>query len=250
MADKSRFYAATVGKDARHIITKYKTGIEIDNYCISEMLDNKHELFKVRQIMKITDRHILHGPFTELHPASIDPKARKFAYDRLQQAYDVCSALEINHMVVHSGYLPFVYFKSWQTERSVEFWQEFMADKPAWFNIYIENVLEDEPYMMRDMMDRISDDRIHICIDIGHANVAGNTDITEWIKVLGSYTGHIHLHNNNGKADEHNSFDKGTLDIARVLECIDTYCRDDVTVTVEAYDLEASFKWLYERGYI
>ena len=153
-------------------------------------------------------------------------------------------------MVVHSGYVPFVFFKSWHTDRSVEFWQEFMSDKPEDFHIYIENVLEDEPYMMGSLIERIADDRVGLCLDTGHANAAGTVDIKEWFEVLGSCTGHIHLHNNNGEADEHNPPAAGSMDMDKVMEYIDTYCSSDTTITIEAYDLAASFRWLEERGYI
>ncbi|MFR8854973.1 MAG: hypothetical protein ACLVHQ_08755 [Oscillospiraceae bacterium] len=89
-------------------------------------------------------------------------------------------------MVVHNGWLPFIYFKEWQSENGALFWQDFMADKPEDFSIYIENVLEDEPYMMKDMMSRITDDRIKICLDTGHANAMTSEDISveKWIEVL------------------------------------------------------------------
>lgn len=250
MIDKSRFYAATVGSDFRRIIDSYDIGIEIDNFCQSVLLDSADEIKKAGELMTLSDRHIIHGPFTELFPAAIDPRARSLAFDRLEQAYDVCRRLGVCKMVVHSGYVPFVFFKSWHTGRSVEFWQEFMSDKPEDFHIYIENVLEDEPYMMGSLIERIADDRVQLCLDTGHANAAGTVDIKEWFEVLGSYTEHIHLHNNNGKADEHNPPDSGSMDMDKVMEYIDTYCSSDTTITIEAYDLAASFRWLEERGYI
>ena len=250
MTDKMRFYAATFGKYYEHIIEQYKTGMEIDSYCRSVMLDNRDEIKKVRDSMSISERHILHGPFTEIYPAAIDPRARQLAMDRLNEAYGVCRQLGVDRMVVHSGYVPFVFFKEWHIERSTEFWHEFMSDKAEGFTIYIENVLDDEPYMMRDLIEAVSDERIRLCIDTGHANAAGNVDIREWFEVLGRYTGHIHLHNNYGSSDEHNPPDMGSMDMERVLEYIDRYCGRDATITVEAYDLASSFRWLAERGYI
>ena len=40
------------------------------------------------------------------------------------------------------------------------------------------------------------------------------------------------------------------MDMGKVLEYIDSCCGSDTTITIEAYDLESSFKWLAERGYI
>lgn len=250
MIDKTRFYAATVGQNYDSIIKEYGAGMEIDSFCQSVMLDDEDEIKRTRELMSIADRYILHGPFTELHPAAIDPRARQLAMDRLNQAYDVCMQLGIDKMVVHSGYVPFVFFKEWHIERSVEFWHEYMSSKPDNFTIYIENVLDDEPYMMREIMEALADDRVRVCIDTGHANVAGNADIKEWFEALGEYTGHIHLHNNYGISDEHNSPDRGNMDMDKVIEYTDRYCSSNTSITIEAYDLENSFEWLAGRKYI
>lgn len=117
---------------------------------------------------KVSPEHaVLHAPFNELHPAAIDPLAKDLARHRMEQAYTACKDLGITKMVVHSGYVPHIYFKSWHQEQSVKFWTGFMADKPADFQLCIENVLEDEPQMMADMLKDIDQPNIGICLDIG-----------------------------------------------------------------------------------
>ena len=72
-------------------------------------------------------------------------------------------------MVVHTGYEPLMYFKEWHLQRSVEFWRTYMEDKGD-FQIYIENVFDDEPLMMKNLIDALDDPRIKVCMDVGHAN--------------------------------------------------------------------------------
>ena len=48
MIDKTRFYAATFGKDYEHIIEKYEAGMEIDSFCQSVMLDDKDEIINTK----------------------------------------------------------------------------------------------------------------------------------------------------------------------------------------------------------
>ena len=50
---KTRFYAATFGKDYEHIIEKYEAGMEIDSFCQSVMLDDKDEINPIQ--MNTTD---------------------------------------------------------------------------------------------------------------------------------------------------------------------------------------------------
>lgn len=172
---QKKLYVATFQTNAHEVANQYGLGLEFNNTCISEDLDagNRRKLISVmNQDLNENgfESAILHGPFTELYPAGIDRRARLMAKERLNEAFDVCRALSVSKMVVHTGWLPFIYFKEWQAEKSAAFWQDFMQDKPEAFTIYIENVLEDEPYMLADMMRRISNPQIKLCLDVGHAN--------------------------------------------------------------------------------
>lgn len=253
----NRLFVATFSEDALNAARDFNVGLEINHSCISENLDpdNRSSLLsEIRTDMSAAgitsaQKLFLHGPFTEIHPAAIDYRMRELALERLNQAYEVCTALGINRMVVHTGWLPFIYFKEWQAEKGAEFWQKFMADKPSDFHIYVENVLDDEPYMLADMMRRIYDERIQLCLDIGHAHAMTQSELSveKWIEVLGKYIGHFHLHNNDGSGDSHSAFDSGTMDICNILKTIDTYCNPNVTMTIEARDARSCLEWLQER---
>ena len=155
-------------------------------------------------------------------------------------------------MVVHNGWLPFIYFKEWQAEKGAEFWMDYIEDKPADFRIYVENVLEDEPYMMADMMKNIDDPRIRLCLDVGHAHAVTSADIPveTWIEVLSPWLGHFHLHNNDGAGDQHNIFTEGTMDMDKILRTIQANCCKDVTFTIEAKEAVACAEWLKTQGWL
>ena len=123
-----------------------------------------------------------------------------------------------------------------------------MEDKGI--DIVIENVLEDEPYMMAEMMEKMGNDRIRLCLDTGHALCMSSVPVKEWVKVLSPYIGHLHIHNNDGVWDHHCALDDGILDMAEVLDEAFSVCSEDMTVTVEARDCRSSLKWLCEKGYI
>ena len=113
-------------------------------------------------------------------------------------------------------------------------------------------VLEDEPYMMLDMMTQISDPRIKLCLDIGHAHAMTSPDIPveRWIEVLGPHIAHFHLHNNDGSGDDHRPFGEGTMDMVNILKTIDNYCPEDATLTIEARQCLPCLQWLEEKSYI
>ena len=241
------------------MIAKHKLNIELNHTCISEELNEEnraHLMASIRRDLAETGsgRILLHGPFTEIIPAAIDGRARDFAKKRLEEAYQVCYEAGAEAMIVHTGWIPFMYFKEWQAEKAAIFWQDFMKDKPEDFRIYIENVLDDEPYMLADMMKQISDPRIKLCMDIGHAMAAGHNmiPVQDWIRVLGPYLAHFHIHNNHGDRDAHGglSLEDGILDYNHVFDWIDEYCSPDVTFTIESRDCSAAVNWLYENGHL
>ena len=254
---KDKLYVATFQNNAVEVAKEYGLGIEYNHTCISEALDPEHREKIIKAMKSDFDKAgfgsaVLHGPFTEIIPAGIDHRARETGRQRLEEAFEVCKALGIKSMVVHNGWIPFMYFKEWQAEKGAKFWTDFMADKPSDFTIHVENVLEDEPYMMSSMMDYIEDPRIKICLDIGHANATTSEDIPveKWIEVLGKHIGHFHLHNNDGTGDSHGDFDTGSMNMKSIFEAIEKHCTDDVTFTIEARECRNCAKWLQDNGYI
>ena len=257
---KNKLFIATFSEGALKVAKDFGVGPEINHTCISEELDPSNRRNLLAQIRKdiaaagVSDPSglFLHGPFTEIHPAAIDYRARQMGMERLNEAYEVAAALGINRMVVHTGWIPFIYFKSWQAEKGAEFWQKFMSDKPSDFHIYVENVLDDEPYMLLDMMKRIDNPSIKLCLDTGHANATTSPElpVEKWIEVLGSHIGHFHLHNNDGTGDSHSPFDCGSMDMNSIFSAINKFCDDDVTLTIEARDARACLCWLDKNNYL
>ena len=78
-------------------------------------------------------------------------------------------------------------------------------------------------------------------------NAVSQTPVEEWIRQLGPWIGHFHLHNNDGKHDLHSPLLEGTLDMPQVLQQIDDCCPEDVTLTVESRDCHDSIAWLLEQ---
>lgn len=254
---KDKLYIATFQNNAIEVAKKYGLGIEYNHPCISKDLDSENREHLLGTMSRDFEESgakaaVLHGPFTEIIPAGIDYRIREAGRQRLEEAYALCRALDVKKMIVHNGWIPFMYFKEWQAEKGAEFWQDFMKDKPDDFSICVENILEDEPYMMKAMMENITDERIKLCLDTGHANAVTSKDIPveKWIEVLGPYIGHFHLHNNDGDGDSHGAFDKGSLDMMSIFKVIEENCNKDITYTIEARECEACVKWLIDKGLV
>ena len=268
--EKERIFLATIGEDYKNIAKKYGFGIEMDQFSFSQTMDSEKEIAAVwEELDGIRGQKplIMHGPFTEIFPAAIDPKARLFSMERLKQCYELARRFGVDKMVVHSGYVPFTYFKSWQVERSIEFWSEFLAwigekraaEKLSPFTLLVENVLDDEPDMLFEIMKGIYNPaaggnctdsgeaakhsqsgefcmperaaaawprefaRIGVCLDIGHANCISPVPLEAWIDRLAPYLMHTHIHNNFGERgkDLHLPPAEGALDVKTLIEKIE-----------------------------
>lgn len=248
MGIREQLYLATMSADVVEMAQKYNLGIELDEFCTAYNMDGedfKHWDAVARRHLAVASRHIFHGPYSELFPAAIDPLALSLARHRFQQAYTLAEQYGIRHMVVHTGYVPILYFKEWFLERSILFWQEFIADKPDFF-IFIENALEDEPYLLANLIQGINNEQIKACLDVGHAYCNSKLPMSEWLDVLCPVLGHTHLHNNDKSHDLHSPLNEGDIDIIALIHTINARA-PHATFTIENRQCQTSLQWLEEN---
>jgi sugar phosphate isomerase/epimerase len=237
------------------IAIKFGTGLEIQEFANPLKLEAADEILKKvnEQANKLPFLGI-HGPFSELVPASRDSMVRQVAKIRFEQAYQVARKMGAQHLIIHSGFLPKTYPKEIWIQNTFDFWVDFLTDKPKPGLIHLENVYEDEPDALLELVERVNevfqDNLITICLDIGHVNANSSKSFKEWINTLGNHIRYAHLHNNNGVLDDHWGLAKGTIDIEQVLELLQASSPNAIW-TIETYgeDLEASLLWLQERDY-
>lgn len=110
---------------------KWGLGLEVTDFCYAPMLDDPATLPAVREKMAGIDHFWLHAPFAELAPCAVDPLVREVTARRYRQALSAARQLGIRRLVIHSGYIPLVYFPEWFTEQSVAFWAGVPAGGPG-----------------------------------------------------------------------------------------------------------------------
>lgn len=244
-------------KDMLSIKERYPVGIEIVNFASAMSLDNKdEELAILRKSLGayLEGRVSVHGPYSDMSPGSPDRKIRRVTMERFQECYEVAvRELKAERIVFHSGFIPKVsYDKEW-LKYSKEFWREFLQDKQEDdIHIHVENVFEEDYKLLRELVDYIHKPNFSICLDIGHKNACSSLPLEEWIKALGKRIGYVHLHNNDGRRDLHNSIEKGTLNIQEALKLLKDYS-NEASWCVEVFSkegIEASLEYLKKNNYI
>ena len=242
-----RFYLATIADDAPEAARENNLGLELDEFCMASNMDADFERWNAAVLSRAdgVERRILHAPFAELSPCAIDPMVRAVALQRLEQAAALCRRYGARRMVVHSGFIPHVYFPEWFVDQGAQFFREFLQAQPDDFQIMIENVLDPEPGPLSDLVARIDDPRAGICLDVGHAHVSSQVPVSEWLRALGPQITHLHVHDNDRSFDQHCLPGDGSIGFPALWPDILAL---DATVTLECRDAAGSVRGLQEHG--
>lgn len=245
---KDKLYISTIATNDHELALNYNLGLEIAEYCTAYNMDEHFdEVSKiVEEKMKGINRFTFHAPFNELCPAAIDPKIKEIAYMRYEQAFKLARTYQIKRIIIHSGYVPTVYFKSYFIEQAVEFFKKILQFIDDDTIICLENVMEDEPYMLKEIVEKVNDKRFGLCLDIGHAHVASKIAVTKWLEVDAEYIYHFHIHNNYKKYDAHNGLSKGSINLNKFFKLANTLCAD-ATYTIESIDAKDSIEYLIKK---
>lgn len=247
---QQRLYLATIAENADALAVRHGLGLEVDEYCTAMNFDRPSDWEPVIQKhLASSDRFVFHAPFNDLVPVSIDPLIAEVSLRRFTQAYEAARRLGINRMVYHTGYIPRTTYKEWYVEQSAAFWRSFIADKDDSFIFYIENVLDDDPHLLCRIADSVADPRFRLCLDIGHAHCASSVPVQDWVKLLGSRIGHLHLHDNDGTSDRHLPLGEGTIPLEAVLDAL-AKSSPHATMTLENQWPEQSINWFIEHHYL
>lgn len=243
---KERLFLSTIADDAVQTAREFGLGVELAQFCLAENMDKtppdvQASLDAALQV----PRRVLHAPFAELCPAAIDPLVRAVTRRRFLQAAALAKRYGAEKMVVHSGFIPLVYYPEWFAPQSAAFWREFLIDVGG-LTLCVENVMETSPDVLRQIAEQVNDPRLRICFDVGHA-FCQSGELAPWLDALAPYISHVHLHNNHGSFDEHLGLPDGTLDMAAVIRQLEALA-PQATYTLEVRPARASVEWLLEEG--
>ena len=153
----------------------------------------------------------VHGAFIDVNVASGDPSFRALSRRRCRESCALAVLLGAKNIVFHSSCFPFLrggYLENW-ADTCAEFYMELAEQYQT--HIYIENSPDLDPQPIRELMRRIPDKRIGVCLDFGHANYS-RVPIRGWFDALGDRIGYLHLSDNNGSFDDHLPLGDGNID--------------------------------------
>ncbi|MRR16313.1 MAG: sugar phosphate isomerase/epimerase [Deltaproteobacteria bacterium] len=178
-----------------------------------------------------------HSPFMDLRPGALDDWIRQTSLDRIRQAFDLIPYFRPLKIVCHPSFDDRYYVNCDELwlENSVHFWRQLIgAAKEGGTVIAFENVYEKEPGILRRLIEMLASDQVCFCFDTGHFNVFSRTPLDIWLDEMGAYIGHLHLHDNFGKFDEHLPVGAATFPFDQLFSALKSL-NVRPTITLEAH---------------
>ncbi len=190
---------------------------------------------------------IVHGPFLDLNPGSLDVKIRRATLDRFKDTLEVARLLNSRYVTLHSGFEPVLYKKyadEW-LKNSIATWSEFtkMAED-AGIKVHIENALEETPLLLITLVNEINSPYFNLCFDGGHFNAFSDTPPHEAFDMLPpDKIGEIHISDNDGSSDQHLPLGEGKIDLDAIFMRVDKLGINPI-VTLEPNEVDGAVKSL------
>lgn len=220
------------------MILEKKINLEIyfSHYALASL--DKNQCVEVAHTLRDNGLKVtFHAPFMDLRPGALDDRIRTTSLDRIRQVFDLIPDFQPLKIVCHPSFDDRYYVDCddlW-LENSVNFWRQLIPQaKDGGAVIALENVYEKEPCILRRLFETLASDHVCFCFDTGHFNVFANTPLQTWMGELGRYIGHLHLHDNFGKFDEHLPVGMATFPFAPFFAALKTF-QVKPTVTLEAH---------------
>lgn len=183
--------------------------------------------------MKLSSYHFVGSVLDE-----DDPEQKRVRH-YMQKSLDIYSVLEPGVFVVHPGTFSDGGFKKNKIvhQASLEKWgaeetHRRVVENLRWFGqraaekgirLAIENIYGGRFYSQIDeliaLVEEVNLENVGFCLDVGHANVDG-VDIPATIQRMGKKLYEVHLHDNNGKKDQHLPIGFGTVNWIEVIEAL------------------------------
>ena len=215
----------------RHVAKAGFKYIDLSLYNINKknnpfMQDNFEEY--VKELKKLAEE--LGIKYVQAHLPNCNPMDKEHFDEYVNctiRAIEVCGMLGIENVVIHTGWMDGVTKEEYFEINYNALKPLFPAMEKNNVNVLIENSTKanmGEKYFfltgreMKEFIEYVNHPLLHACWDLGHANIEGHQ--YEDIMTLGDDLRAIHVHDNNGKGDEHVALFTGTVNIDEVINAL------------------------------
>jgi sugar phosphate isomerase/epimerase len=184
-----------------------------------EIMDDGNHYLETAEPLESHDlRYFFHSPSRGVNIASLREPIRRASVEVLSQCFAIAAEVGAP-VVVHPGYF------AWKGEREAALGQfrrslgdlkKAAGDLSVTF--YVENMPAWDYFFLRFPEEIPLLDGQGFALDVGHANLNGCL-----AEFLGHPMAHVHLHDNDGKNDTHDTIGKGSIDFGPVIRAVERF---------------------------
>ncbi len=221
---------------------EYGFGFEYNDFFVPDIMDDKEkkkEIISTYKSVKLPAYNTMHGAFFDVIIFSEDRKICEVADYRIRESIETALEIDAKGVVFHTNHTPMLksdfYISGWLDKNS-EYWSH-ICDEYKDIDIYIENMFDDTPMMLKKLSENLSDKKnFGVCLDYAHAHVFGD-NADDFVKELSSFTKHIHINDNDLEADLHLAVGDGKIDWNIFKKCFEDSFENVKSVLIETSDI-------------
>jgi len=207
-----------------HLIESYRMNCEIVlDFRALDAYPRTYLRGIAKRLRALGIRMTVHAPFHEIFLGAPDRLVREAAVARMERAFTAASLFRPESIVVHFNYeerrFGFIY-DEWLANivPNLRHFGEKARRMGAF--LAVENVYEENPRAMKEVLPMLRDVPVYQCLDTGHVSAFSRTGLKAWLKQMGPFIRQMHLHDNDGTGDTHGPVGSGSVDFGLVKDFI------------------------------
>ena len=240
------------------VADKWGAAFEYNDFFDPQLLDDRDALkSRIDMYIPHAEKKIgdnLHGVFYDICLNSYDNSIRKISEERVNTSMEIASELHCDKVIFHTnnipGFISDFYVNAW-VKKNAAYYRKICSRYPQ-MTVCVENMFDFEPDLLLLLAKEMADvDNFGVCFDVAHINVHGKKS-EDWVRLLAPYIRHLHINDNDGKADLHMPVGNGTIDWREFFDTLEKYgVNAGMLVEVRRLDdFERSMQYLIGRGLI
>lgn len=220
---------------------------EYNDFIFPSVLDDEklveERIAEYKRLNRDCSKDTMHGAFFDVTVFSYDAKIREVSLLRMRQSMEIAKKMGLRGVVFHGNHFPFLHGEVYDTNwlnRTEEAVRELAKEYPD-FEIFMENMFDDTPEMLRKLAERLQDVKnFGICLDYSHAQITSKNGVV-WFEQLGKFVRHIHVNDHCFAGDVHMAPGEGMTDWEEFF-CLKEQYAPEATVLCEVSGLEKARK--------
>lgn len=164
---------------------------------------------------------------------------RKAAVEEAKRYFNVLHRLNVKLVTIHANWAPGMF----KAEESIAFQTETLKSLVKEAKKYKLTVIYEPIDTSKDTLENVSKilnnvPGLYLLLDFGHANLFDRTP-EEFIRKFHKKLKHVHMHDNNGREDQHLPLGMGNMNLDNVIKLLKRYY--DGTITLEIFSRDKDY---------